>query len=184
LSSEEICEALITIEGRPWAEFGKARKPISKNQLARLLNDFHVKPDNIRIGTRVPKGYLREQFEGVWQRYLTPQTPQGVSEPLQRHTPTAAGTSEPFQTATPVLDVADEKCEKPPSNGHCSNVAAQKQDNDPLRVCAQCGASDDGSMREHQGAWLHPECIRFWSAGSDLEIPDFLDRRQAAGRAS
>src|SRR5262245_42172116 len=31
LSSEEICEALVTIEGRPWAEFGKARKPISKN---------------------------------------------------------------------------------------------------------------------------------------------------------
>jgi hypothetical protein len=184
LSSEEICEALITIEGRPWAEFGKARKPISKNQLARLLNDFHVKPDNIRIGTRVPKGYRREQFDGVWQRYLTPQIPQGVSEPLQRHTPTAAGTSEPFQTATPVLGVADEKCEKPPSNEHCSNVAVQKQDNAPTRACAQCGASDDGSLREHQGAWLHPECIRFWSADSDLEIPDFLDRRQAAGRAS
>jgi putative DNA primase/helicase len=82
LPSEELCEALVAIEGRSWAEFGKARKPISKNQLARLLKDFHIKPDNVRIGSRVPKGYHRQQFEEAWQRYLTPQ---GVSEPLQRY---------------------------------------------------------------------------------------------------
>ena len=40
LSSEELCEALANMEGRPWAEFSKSRKPVSKNQLARLLGDF------------------------------------------------------------------------------------------------------------------------------------------------
>jgi hypothetical protein len=35
LSSEEICEALVAMEGRPWAEYGKALKQISKNQLAK-----------------------------------------------------------------------------------------------------------------------------------------------------
>jgi hypothetical protein len=180
LSSEEICETLATIEGKPWAEFGKARKPISRNQLARLLNDFHIKPDNVRIGTRVPKGYLRQQFEGAWQRYLTPL---GVPEALQCYKPTAAGTSEPFPNATPKTDVADEKCEKPPSNGHCSGVAVQNGDNAPLRVCGQCGGSDDGTLSEHEdGIWLHPECIRFWSSDSNLEIPGFLDRRGGAGR--
>jgi len=179
LPSEEICEALVTIEGRPWAEFGKARKPISKNQLARLLNDFHIRPDNIRVGTRVPKGYLRQQFEGAWQRYLTPE---GVPEPLQRDTLTAAGTSEPFPNATPRLDVADEKCEKPPSNGHCSGVAVQKQDKPLARVCAQCGGGDDGQLLAHgkagDGIWLHPECVRFFGSDDGLDIPGYLDRRQ------
>jgi Protein of unknown function (DUF3631) len=180
LSSEEICETLATIEGRPWAEFGKARKPISKNQLARLLNDFHVKPDGVRIGNRTPRGYHRHQFEGAWQRYLTPL---GVPEPQQCNTTTAAGTSGPFQSATPKTDVAVEKCEKPLGDGDCCAVALQKQDKPLARVCAQCGGSDDGGLREHDdGIWLHPECVRFWSTDTSLEIPDYLDRRGVSGR--
>src|SRR5262245_59038630 len=54
LPSEELCESLAAMEGRPWAEFGKARKPITKNQLARTLNSFAVIPENIRVGTPVP----------------------------------------------------------------------------------------------------------------------------------
>jgi hypothetical protein len=172
---------LVTIEGRPWAEFGKARKPISKNQLARLLNDFHVKPDTIRVGTRTIKGYFRQQFDGAWQRYLTPLTPLGVPETSQRNKPTAAGTSEPFPNVTEKTDVTDEKCEKPSSNGQCYDVTVQKQDRAPARVCAQCGGPDDGTLGEHDGGvWLHPECVRFWSTDTSLEIPDYLDRRPGA----
>ena len=50
LSSEEICEALAAIEGRPWAEYGKAGKAISKNQLAKSLKHFRIVPDSVRIG--------------------------------------------------------------------------------------------------------------------------------------
>lgn len=131
LASIEICEALTAMEGRPWAEWktnkGAPPKPISQNQLARLLKDFHIRPDNIYPGggkanAKRPKGYLREQFYEVWQRYLAPE---GVNEPLHRYNATAAGTSAHFPSATPEPDVAFQKCEKPPSDGHCSGVASQ-----------------------------------------------------------
>jgi Protein of unknown function (DUF3631) len=178
--SEMLAEALAGMEGHPWAEFGKARKPITKNQLARMLEGFKVVPALVRIGTKVLRGYHRHQFEEAWQRYLTSQ---GASEALQRYDPTAAGTSGTFQNITPEADVTDEKREKPPSNGHCNGVTVQKEENTPARVCAQCGASDDGSLVEHDGGvWLHPECVRFWSTDTSLEIPDYLDRRGAPGR--
>ena len=40
--SEELAEALAAIEGSRWAEYGKARKPITKNQLAQLLKGFKI----------------------------------------------------------------------------------------------------------------------------------------------
>jgi Protein of unknown function (DUF3631) len=171
-------QAVFNDKNKSWAEFGKARKPISKNQLARLLKDFHIKPDNVRVGSRVPKGYHRQQFEEAWQRYLTPQ---GASQPLQRYNLTAAGTSDAFQTATAEPDVAVQNGEKPPSNGHCSDVAVRIPDNAPvhaqaesdddleipasLKRCAQCNAGGDDLEPHRDGdrlVWLHPECVRFW----------------------
>jgi putative DNA primase/helicase len=167
LSSEEICEALAAMEGRPWAEFGKARKPITKNQLAQLLNGFRVVPDTIRVGTRTPKGYYRHRFEDAWERYLAAQ---GVSNPQQRNNPTAADTSEAFQDATEKTVLRFENSEKPPSNGHCCGVAVQNEDKAPARVCAQCGAGGD-DLRENAGTLLHPECVRFWNSDDDLSNP-------------
>lgn len=44
LASEEICKSLATLEGESWAEYGRARKPITPSQLARLPKRFHVTP--------------------------------------------------------------------------------------------------------------------------------------------
>jgi hypothetical protein len=55
LSSEDACEALIAMEGRPWAEYGKSGKPISKNQLAKRLKRFKIVPDTIRTGGKTAK---------------------------------------------------------------------------------------------------------------------------------
>jgi hypothetical protein len=76
LSSEEICKALEGMEGRPWAEYGKSAKPISKNQLAKRLKRFKIVPDTIRIVGKTAKGYYREQFQEAWERYLCADTPQ------------------------------------------------------------------------------------------------------------
>ena len=63
--------ALIAIEGRPWAEFGKYQKPITQNQLARLLEPYEIKPKNVRLADgHVPKGYERAQFVESWDIYL------------------------------------------------------------------------------------------------------------------
>jgi putative DNA primase/helicase len=69
LSSAELVEALVAIEGRPWAEW-KANKAITANGLARLLAPFRIKPGTIRTGGGTPKGYQLAQFEDAFARYL------------------------------------------------------------------------------------------------------------------
>jgi putative DNA primase/helicase len=69
LASAELVEALIAIEGRPWAEW-RAGKAITTNGLARLLAPFGIKPDTIRIGDRTPKGYQLAHFDDPFSRYL------------------------------------------------------------------------------------------------------------------
>jgi putative DNA primase/helicase len=57
LASKDLAERLAQIEGRPWAEFGKCRRPISANQLANLLRGFGVSSRVVRIGDDTPRGY-------------------------------------------------------------------------------------------------------------------------------
>ncbi len=70
LASARLAELLSDIEGRPWAEFGKSRRPISANQLARLLRPFGVSSRNIRVGDDTPKGYPLDDFAEAFERYL------------------------------------------------------------------------------------------------------------------
>jgi hypothetical protein len=185
LSSEQICDALISMEGRPWAEYGKGGKPISKNQLAYRLAKFGVRPENVRIGDHVPKGYYRRQFDEVWGRYLTLDSEHPPYETLQRYKPMAIGTSTAFQGATEKPDVAVQKCEKPPSNGPCSDVAAQNPyREDSMGLCTHCGAGGELLETYYSGpvpVWLHRDCQERWRAAQDeLYIPLILKRRPPA----
>jgi putative DNA primase/helicase len=124
LWSTDICESLAAREDRPWAEWkaskGTSPKPITPNQLARLLKPFGIAPTGtIRIGIRTAKGYHRHQFEEAWDRYLAAQ---GVSQPSQRHNASAAGTSATSQPSQPDPDVTDGKCEKPLGRNDCDGV--------------------------------------------------------------
>lgn len=182
LASSDITEALNRIEGRPWAEYGRTGKPLSQNQLARLLKPLGIMPENIRVGDRVPKGYLLNHFTEAFDRYLSAE---GASEPLRRYKPTAAGTSTTSQTATPESDVADRKCEKPAPNGPCSGVAVEKGDRSdfPL-VCMHCGApaGPDSPIQlcavDGQELFLHCHCQADWllRIPDDLSIPAFMKR--------
>ncbi len=69
LPSAELVEALVAIEGHPWAEW-KAGKAITANGLARLLAPFQIKPGTIRTSNGTPKGYQLTQFEDAFARYL------------------------------------------------------------------------------------------------------------------
>lgn len=69
LSSADLVESLVAIEGRQWAEW-KAGRPITANGLARLLAPFGIKPGTIRTSTGTPKGYQLAQFEDAFVRYL------------------------------------------------------------------------------------------------------------------
>ena len=57
-------------KARPWPEFGKARKPISANQLANQLRKFGIAPRCIRIGTETRRGYDIADFADAFARFL------------------------------------------------------------------------------------------------------------------
>ena len=72
VSSAEIANALAGIEGREWAEWGKARRPITPNQLAKLLRRFNIASTTIRLPDgSVAKGYHRDSFSDAFARYLS-----------------------------------------------------------------------------------------------------------------
>jgi hypothetical protein len=85
LSSDAIVTYLTGLEERPWAEWGKQRKPISKSQVARLLRPLHVTPTTVDFGTdaygkkKIAKGYHRSAFSEAFSRYLPPPGIQTVS---------------------------------------------------------------------------------------------------------
>jgi putative DNA primase/helicase len=73
LPSAKLAASLAEIEGRPWAEWGRSRKPISPNQLANQLRRFGVSPHAIRVGNETPRGYALADFQEPFDRFL-PQT--------------------------------------------------------------------------------------------------------------
>lgn len=69
VSSRELVAALVS-EGSRWAEYGRARKPLSQTQLARLLSTFGISSHTVRISDSTLKGYERKDFADAWARYL------------------------------------------------------------------------------------------------------------------
>jgi putative DNA primase/helicase len=70
VSSVELIAQLCAYDDSPWKEW-KGGKPITPAQLARLLKPYGIAPEVIRLPSGgTIRGYLRTQFEDVWDRYL------------------------------------------------------------------------------------------------------------------
>lgn len=93
IASKDLAEALGGMEDRPWAEWGRAQKPITAPQVARQLGRHGIVPRTVRLpdGTRL-KGYEHADFAEAWLRYLPPRR-QGPAKPRARISR--------FQTVTP-----------------------------------------------------------------------------------
>jgi len=70
ITSSEIVDELANMEERPWPEWGKAGKPITTRQIARLLKPFGIKPKTLRFETSTKKGYIIDNFKDTFERYL------------------------------------------------------------------------------------------------------------------
>jgi Protein of unknown function (DUF3631) len=69
LSSADLVGKLTAEPDSQWAEW-RSGKPITQNQLARLLKPFGIAPGQVRItADRQSRGYRRVQFEDAWVRY-------------------------------------------------------------------------------------------------------------------
>jgi putative DNA primase/helicase len=70
ITSAELVEALYGIEGHPWREMGKLRKPLTQHQLAAMLKPLGIAPITIRISkTETPRGYLCFLFDDAFARF-------------------------------------------------------------------------------------------------------------------
>lgn len=67
--TRDLITQLTACSDSPWREFANG-KPITEPQLSKVLRKFKIKPGTVRIGIETAKGYKREQFEEVWERYL------------------------------------------------------------------------------------------------------------------
>ena len=69
ISSEDLIRTITADPDSEWAEW-KAGKPITQNQLARLLKPYGIAPDRVRIDGRQVRGYSRAWFIEAWERWL------------------------------------------------------------------------------------------------------------------
>jgi hypothetical protein len=94
------------------------------------------------------------------------------------------GTSSTFQTVTDDSDVTFQKCEKPPSNGHCYRVTDQNGHRGGLaRVPATKAVNAHNAAYGEASAWLHRgACEEAWRAARDAD--DLTIPRRARDAAS
>jgi hypothetical protein len=122
IASERLVAALVVREDRPWGEFGRERKPLSKNGLASLLRGYKIRPGTIRIGpgeADTAKGYKLSQFVNAFEIYLPAPPPKESVTPSQLSNINRLG---PLQTVTSTENVTDQNEQKARVFNECDGV--------------------------------------------------------------
>jgi putative DNA primase/helicase len=126
IPSGDLVQALVDFVGRPWAEMGKSRKPLTQNRLARMLAvpGVRIAPKQIRIphkggitGQEIEKqvrGYVFADFEDAFARYLLPK---GGSKCHSVTNAANTGTSDVSKASQPEDLVTLSKCVKSNNDG-------------------------------------------------------------------
>jgi hypothetical protein len=79
IASASLVEALLDLDGAPWAEWrgvedDQQPRKLTQATLASLLKAFHIRPRSIWLARRTAdsnsrKGYYTADFEAAWQAY-------------------------------------------------------------------------------------------------------------------
>jgi hypothetical protein len=140
LTTNQLLEGLIALEERPWAAWGRSKKPITGMGLAALLRPYGVRSGTIRTSNNprlagTAKGYYLKAFEDAFSRYLP-----GFADP-SRHTVTSVGKqgeSTVFVDGTKSDCDGSENAGNPSNSRPCDGVTAAeaekagKEDNNAL----------------------------------------------------
>jgi len=175
LSSEVIVDDLRALEDRPWDEYGKARKPITKNKLADLLKPFGIRPGKVRIGSSTPNGYRLEQFRDAFERYLRARDGETPPIEVERwNKPQETATFEAHQSGTLNGDVPVSNQPKPAENCEMFQCSSS---NDPS--APSCAPKLRGEVDpDDPSTYLEDEPKPLLEA-DPFDIPPLLDRRRS-----
>jgi hypothetical protein len=162
MTSLALCAALAALEGRPWAEWGKSAKPITQNQLARLLKPYQVSPVDVRTAEGTRMGYVLDRLERAFERYIP-------STPLSNHDAPTSEENQPLAENSnhdEFSAVVDRDSRNPLKNNDCRGVVDQKGGEG--HICRYCGRGEPLPNQvaiDGRTVWLHPgECEAGWMA--------------------
>ena len=86
ITRAELVLKLHALEDRPWLEWGRLKKPISANGVARLLKAYDIRPGNIGSGNEpaheATAGRSSMTRGAIWGRQY-PMTPSHPFQPLK-----------------------------------------------------------------------------------------------------
>ncbi len=122
ISSEELVERLVALETRPWGEYGKTGKAITKIKVANLLRQFGIAPKKIRFGSKSIGGYTKNSFLDAFSRYLSP------DESEHRNKPQNSAKNGEFNSEHPEDNVPTLEPRNPQSTAICSDVPTRQGD--------------------------------------------------------
>ena len=114
LHSEELVEALIAMEGRPWAEWNRGKADQQASVGAAISSRFEVKPVEVWSNGKNQSGYTLKALEPLFTRYQTPRPPRRLPDkalreirsprpkkPLKLQTPRPGRPKDSGKAATP-----------------------------------------------------------------------------------
>jgi uncharacterized protein DUF3631 len=165
MPSADLVEDLVALDGHPWKEMGKSRKPLSQNGLARMLRPLGIAPDMTGPKTKRLSGYKLAQFKEAFERYLPSE---GDCNLTPSHHAANTGTSDDSQPHTHKTGCEVEKCQKSNNDGLVRGCEVAKgSDSGEGHICAHCGRPGGNQVSFGDGCiWLHRAC----------EVP-WIDRR-------
>jgi Protein of unknown function (DUF3631) len=165
MTTKEVLQALNGLDEAPWGDI--RGKPLDERGLARRLKQYSIKSKTLNIGgDDRAKGYDRADLHDTWTRYL----PSPLS-PDTSVTSVTGVTKPDIQTkkGTDVTDRAEKVTDTPQKNGNGNSGVAEVTDVTQLsahrRRCAQCGAIDDGKLRQEGGSYSTPNAGGSGTAG-------------------
>jgi len=132
IPTKDIIETLNAAEDRPWRTISRGQ-PLDANRLGRMLRDFKVASKNVRVGSKVPKGYYLSDLRDSFERYLSPVPPSEAATPLQ---PNESGPGLAIATRYTTNPVAGQGMAIPSMNpASVAGVAGSTPDPGPADRC-------------------------------------------------
>ena len=119
LATDELLRHLYQFETRPWADKEYGKTVLTSITLAGMLRDFDIRPQQVRIGNKIKRGYARAAFTDAFERYV----PQIVCDPVTTQVASSAA-------CNGVTNLADDASEPAPVQTNNPDTPDAKGNND------------------------------------------------------
>jgi putative DNA primase/helicase len=124
IGTTELIEALCEDAEKPWATYNKGHR-ISPRQVAGKLKLYGITTNKtIRTSDGTVKGFVKEQFEDAFKRYIPSATPKKSATTLQSN---IGADLQAFSIRYKDVNVADKKQANDTESLSCSGVADKKE---------------------------------------------------------